>query len=611
MDPKLLKIVQDGDTQALWQLLRTGALMNLSQEDRAELPRRIAAEGNVEMLRLHASQSHAIAWEPDEKGRDVLHYAALSGDAKTVAFAVNVLGFDPLRGDRRGYTALDLAKSTEAGEWLKKHLGFSTCDCYRNPVRRGFYPDPSVVRVGEDYYMVNSTFVQFPCLPISHSRDLIHWETIGHAITNLDWSGLKGLPGGHGYWAADISYHQGRYWIIATLRRDTEPLRLQMITSAAKPEGPYDKPKFLDIDGIDPSLFTDVDGKRYVVINPGAQIAQISQTGELLSKPEMIYYGSARVKTEGPHLLWRDGWYYLFEAEGGTGPGHTETVARSRSLRGPYEPCPYNPILGAVEKEAPIRRSGHGKPFMTADDRWMMLYLCGRDVDGMTMLGRETALDPMTWTPDGWPIVNGRRGPSCLQKRPLPSVYPQQKESYPWMEFIAPRTDPASFACVMEDGWRLKAGKMPDSTDETSLLLRRQSERSFVQEVTVDVSALNGIAGLCGYYDENSFYVFGLENTPEGLRLMIYEQVGTKRQAMVLAHWTDRKATLRVEANGAKRTLLYLRHGEYQPVKALDAAYLSDEGIRMGKRFTGATLGAAAIGTGEALFKRYLETMIP
>lgn len=612
MDQKLEKVIRDGDLKTLAAMLRSGEMMSLNNQERAELPRRIAATGNLQMLSLLASRSHAIAWEADELGRDVMHYAAQSGNEEITAYAVETLGMDPLRGDCMGMTALDLAKGTKAGNWLENHLGFTADDCYRNPVRRGFYPDPSVVRIGEDYYMVNSTFVQFPCIPVSHSRDLVNWKTIGHAITNLEWSGISGLPGGHGYWAPDISYYKGRFWIIATLRRNTEPFRLQMITSSERPEGPYDEPVFLDIDGIDPSLFTDVDGRRYVVINPGAQIAEIDDARNLISGPEMIYYGSSRVKTEGPHLLYKDGWYYLFEAEGGTGPGHTETVARSRNLKGPYTPCPYNPILGTREANAPIRRSGHGKPFSTPDGRWFMLYLCGRDVNGVTMLGRETALDPMRWTPDGWPIVNERRGPSCLQKRPLPEC-PVQSDPFDWLDFISPRTDPASFAKAIPNGWELRAGGNPSGVAQTSLLLRRQAEKRFVQQVKVDSSALaaNSYAGLAGYYDENSYYLFGIEKTESGCWLSVVEQIGKEENKCRLIEWTAETTVLRVEADGCERKLFCENDGVMKQLAVLNAVYLSDEGLKMGKRFTGATLGMAAVGCGTASFTAYQETMEP
>ena len=602
---ELVALLHMETADELRRQVRDGNLSNLAPDEKGAFPREAARLGRLDMLRALCEQSHVIALECDGDGRDVLHHAALSGNAELAAYVVDVLGFDPLRGDKNGVTALDIAREcghADALAVLEKRAGFPLENAYRNPVRRGFYPDPSVLRVGDDYYLVNSTFVQFPCLPISHSKDLVHWHTIGHAIEKLEWSGIEGLPGGHGYWAPDISYYKGRFWVIATLRRDTAPFRLQMITSAEKPEGPYDEPHFLDINGIDPSLFTDDDGRRYVVINPGAQIVEIDEKGYMIGEPRMIYFGSARVKTEGPHILKKDGWYYLFQAEGGTGAGHMETVARSRSLYGPYQPCPHNPILGRKEMEAPIRRSGHGKPLQLADGRWYMTYLCGRDVDGCTMLGRETALDPMTWTADGWPMVNGLKGPSCLQQMPLPA-HEWQDEPIREADFIAPRSDWRTYVKPTENGWIMTAGSDPNTIGPVSLLMRRQREKLFAQSVEADVSAMTqGMAGLCGYYDENSFYLFGLNTDGQ---IVLEEQIGTERKTTVLREHAGAKAKLRITASGAKRALWL----EEERLCEIDAAYLSDEGLRMGKRFTGATLGMAAVGSGEAVFTRYEETM--
>ena len=511
MTEELQKLLAYGSADEIRQLVKDGTLSDLNPEEKAFVPRMAAKLGRLDVLQVFCQQSHVITLENDAQGRTLLHYAAMSGDPELIAYTVEKLGYDPLEGDCSGETPLDAARRlgwAQAVEKLEEYAQIALENTYRNPVRRGFYPDPSVVRVGDDFYMVNSTFVQFPCIPVSHSRDLVHWHTIGHAIETLEWSGIEGLPGGHGYWAPDISYYKGRFWIIATLRRDTAPFRLQMITSSERPEGPYDKPHFLDINGIDPSIFTDADGRRYVVINPGAQIVEIDDRGHMIGEPEMLYYGSARVKTEGPHLLRKDGWYYLFQAEGGTGQEHMETVARSRSLRGRYEPCPHNPILGRKKHNAAIRRSGHGKPVQLADGSWYMVYLCGRDTEGKTMLGRETALDPMQWTADGWPMVNGLKGPSCLQRMPLPAA-PWHDEPIRREDFISPRGDIRAFASQTDDGWRVTAGADPNGIHPTGLLLRRQAERSFEQMVSVDASGMRaGLTGLAGYYDENSFFLY-------------------------------------------------------------------------------------------------------
>ncbi|MBQ3705236.1 MAG: family 43 glycosylhydrolase [Clostridia bacterium] len=608
MNPEeLLNLVQSGDLTGLDALAECNGLESVPPDVKNLLTRTAARAGQSAVLRHLFEHLHLYGTDPDGQGRTVLHFAAMSGDRETLRFALDVLGFDPLAGDARGKTALDYAAEAprpEAYAFLTERLGFSPEDCYRNPVLRGFHPDPSVVRVEEDYYLVNSSFVFFPGLPVFHSWDLVSWELVGHAVENLEASGLADLPGGFGYWAPDISYFQGRFWVVATLRRNTPPYRLQMITSAADPRGPWDAPRFLPLDGIDPSLFTDDDGRRYILLNPGAILAEISGDGELISRPEMIYFGSARIKPEGPHLLKKDGWYYLFLAEGGTGEGHMETVLRSKNLKGPYEDCPFNPILSRKNPLSPIQRSGHGKPVSTPDGRWYMVYLCSRPVDGKTVMGRETALDPLLWTKDGWPMVNGLKGPSCLQKRPEPERTSGCGDNAEW---IAPRRDPLSFAQIGDSRIILQCGGDPARIGPCSLLLRRQTEADFTQTVHVDMreAEAGDLAGITGYYDERSFFLFGLEKTGTGCILRLIEQIGDSRREKTFSRVPSPEAALLVRTEGLLRTLCVQEEDEIHPIASLRTEYLCDEGVTGGKRFTGALCGLAAVGRGRASFRGF------
>lgn len=603
----VLALVRRGDCAAIDRLYDEGGLNDLENEEKNLLAREAAKAGQAQMLRHLFEHHHLYGTDDDRQGRTLLHFAAQSGDAETIAFARNVLGYDALTADASGLTALDYAARAprrEGEKWLKDALGFGLADCYRNPVLRGFHPDPSLVRVGADYYMVSSTFAFFPGLPISHSRDLIHWEVIGHAVENLEWSGLEGLPGGYGYWAPDISYYHGKFWVVATLRRNSSPVRLQMLTWARDPRGPWSKPKFLPLDGIDPSLFADDDGRRYILLNPGAILAEINEEGDLISDPEMIYFGSTRVKSEGPHLLKKDGWYYLFLAEGGTGAGHCETVARARNLRGPYQRCPWNPILGRVNAHCPLGRSGHGKPVSTPDGRWYMAYLCGRQVEGETVMGRETALDPMTWSADGWPMVNELRGPSVVQRCPLGVSSPCRNR-----EWISPRSNPADFA-VWEgnSAGAPRCSGDPAALERCSVLVRRQTEPNFFQSVTVDAqfTAPGSVSGIIGYYDERSFFLLGITPSSE---IFLIEQAGDQRRQKMLDHADVPRVRLRVEGQGLTRTLMRQTENGWMSLAVIRAAYLADGGVKGAKRFTGATLGLAALGSGTAAFTDYEDEM--
>ena len=247
-------------------------------------------------------------------------------------------------------------------------------DMYNNPVQRGFFPDPSVVRVGDDYYMANSTFQYFPAIAISHSKDMIHWHVIGHAITDSEELDLRDIKDSHGIWAPDINYVDGKFIIMATLRlngdgkRDNNVLRRQLVVTSDKPQGPYSKPAWLEVDNIDPSLFVDDDGKKYLLISPGINLLPLSDdctkvTGESVC----VWPGTGERCPEGPHIFKKGEYYYAMLAEGGTGYGHGINVARSKNLYGPYEESPYNPVLRQFNPDAPIQRTGHGNIIETQD----------------------------------------------------------------------------------------------------------------------------------------------------------------------------------------------------------------------------------------------------
>ena len=594
----------DRETMRRWLL--EGKAAAISETEKAEWARMAAVQGKADMLRLLCERCHGMSYAPDLQGRTLLHFAAQSGDAETMRYVSETLGYDATEGDHEGITPLDLAKGkgADALHALETLSDMHLMDCYRNPVVRGFRPDPSILRTGEEYWLFHSSFVMVPALPISHSRDLIHWETVGHVFDDPETAGLTGLPGGYGYWAPDISFFQGRFWVVATLRRNTAPFRVQMITSAPDPHGPWETPHFLPVDGIDPSLFEDDDGKRYLVINPGVQIAQISDAGELLEEPHMIYLGSNRKKCEGPHLFKKDGWYYIIEAEGGTGSGHMITCARSRALHGPYVSCPFNPILGAKREDAFIGRSGHGKPVQLPDGRWAIVYLCSRRVEGKSLLGRETALDPLTWTADGWPMVNGLKGPSCLQNNPLPAAL--LVETAPW---VCPRADLRQFAAVEENGIRLLGGLGLEQTEGAHLLLHRQSETAIRQKAIVDISGMqpDGMAGLTGYYDENSWYILAMRRLGTGSEIVLIEHIGNDRRETPLGSISGNRTTLSICGDGLVREAACDDTGK---TALFRIDYLTDEGLKMGKRFTGAMLGLVAVGSGEGRFEEYEEEMI-
>lgn len=582
-----------------------------------------AGTGNFAIVKYIVEYSRASMNVTDKKHRNILHYAVLSGNLELVRYLVERVGMSPVSGDCDLVTPYDIAHDCfgDIEAFFEKVTGFSYAEAYRNPIRTGFYPDPSIVRVGDDYYMVNSSFIFFPCIPVSHSRDLIHWRIIGYAITNPEWAHLDELEGGRGYWAPDISYYKGRFYICATYRlNDTGTIyRKQMVVSSDRPEGPYSEPVFLDEDGIDPSIFTDDDGKRYMLLNRGARIFEISENADRQIGPAaLLFYGDQKRAPEGPHLLKKDGYYYLFEAEGGTGPGHRITVSRSRELFGVYEPCPYNPIMRQKDETAPIQRCGHGKPVQTPDG-WYMVYLCGRMVDGAySILGRETALDPITWTADGWPIVNNLKGPSVLQRKPalaggeestnggLDAAEELAENLFGTgdslaLEWVTPRPPEKNGIQVKGGILSLRGSRLPLSdVGARNILLRRQEHFCFTAGVCMQsLPVWDGQeAGLICYYDENTWVSCGLIKEAGALYLQVKEHIGDDDivHGKRLLSAKPQVIKFTVKTRGLERIFYAGMDGGAEEEIAFlnNVYYLCDEGLKRGKRFTGAMLGVFA-----------------
>lgn len=285
---------------------------------------------------------------------------------------------------------------------------------YRNPIIPGFFPDPSICQVGGDYYMVHSTFEYLPALPISHSRDLVHWEIISHCITSPEQMTFPGAPCSGGLFAPSIRYHKGTFYVVCT----NVSLGGNFYITAKDPKGPWSKPILVKQAGIDPSLLFDGDGKVYFTSNGWVKtddhtLAFIQQseidieTGELLTEPKRISYGSGGRCLEGPHLYHIGDWYYLFAAEGGTDLRHMATVFRSKSPWGPFESCPDNPILTARDEDQPqIQATGHVDLVQDCYGKYWMVFLCYRIASSKYHhQGRETSMVPLEWDENGWPYV--------------------------------------------------------------------------------------------------------------------------------------------------------------------------------------------------------------
>lgn len=291
---------------------------------------------------------------------------------------------------------------------------------YTNPVISGFHPDPSVCKVGDDFYLVTSSFEYFPGIPIFHSKDLVNWEQIGHVLTlesQLPLTRQHSHVRSQGIYAPTIRHHNGRFYVITT----NITIMKSFYVWADQADGPWSEPIFIEgWRGYDPSLFFDNDGKVYLTgaSFPGFGTEAIFQveidleTGELVSENQMIWEGTGSSSPEGPHLYKINDWYYLMIAEGGTEFGHMVTIARSRSPYGPFESNPNNPILSNRSSKKQIQATGHADLVQATDGTWWAVFLGIRPVKSTKLhhLGRETNLAPVEWSEEGWPVIgnNGR-----------------------------------------------------------------------------------------------------------------------------------------------------------------------------------------------------------
>ncbi|NGZ74771.1 glycoside hydrolase family 43 protein [Saccharibacillus alkalitolerans] len=285
---------------------------------------------------------------------------------------------------------------------------------YANPILAGCYPDPSITRAGDHYYLVTSSFEYFPGVPTFRSRDLFRWEQIGHVLTRRSQVDLRERASSSGIYASTIRHHAGRFYMITT---DVRGIGNFYVT-AERAEGPWSDPILLPYGNIDPSLFFDDDGRTYVTAQNGADdeshIIQYEidpSDGRVLSEPAVIWRGDGGPWLEGPHLYKIRGRYYLMAASGGTSAEHREIIARSDSPYGPFEDKP-EPILTHRElKKHPVQCLGHADLIQDDSGDWWAVFLGMRPIGGRySPLGRETFLAPVRWTEDGWPDIDNNEG---------------------------------------------------------------------------------------------------------------------------------------------------------------------------------------------------------
>ncbi len=278
---------------------------------------------------------------------------------------------------------------------------------YTNPIIPGFAADPSVCYAEGYYYLVTSTFAFLPGISIYKSKDLINWYQIGNvfdSIEEVDWNNID-INGG--VWAPTIRYYNGEFFVCAAIEKVGN-----LITHTLNPQGEWSKPVWVDIGGVDPSLLFE-DGNAYFCTNdwsdgtPGVWVGIVDPyTGEKKEDFKCVYKGNRGGWLEAPHIYHIEDWYYIFAAEGGTYTGHMEIVARAHDILGPYENCPYNPILtNRNDTSKAVSCTGHGDLVMSVNGRYYMVHLgCRPGTLQISPLGRETFLTAVNFV-DGWPVV--------------------------------------------------------------------------------------------------------------------------------------------------------------------------------------------------------------
>ena len=510
----------------------------------------------------------------------------------------------------------------------------------RNPILPGFNPDPSILRVDDDYYIATSTFEWYPGVQIHHSRDLVHWRLLTRPLTRASQLNMLGDPDSCGIWAPCLTYADGLFWMIYTdvkrygrtsqagasgaSLRDTH----NYLVTSPRIDGEWSDPVYLNSSGFDPSLFHDDDGRKYLVNmqwdhRPGANrfsgivLQEYSAAERKLAGPiHLIFRGTSIGFTEGPHLYKRNGFYYLLTAEGGTGWGHAVTLARSRELSGPYELHPDTYILTSRDRpDIELQRAGHADLVETQHGETYMVHLCGRPIRnrGRCTLGRETAIQRMVWQEDGWLRTDDGGGvprsevaAPALPPHPFPQA-PAREDfdgsslplDFQWLRSPWPGE---LFSLTARPGFlRLYGRETIGSLFRQSLVARRQQSHCYSATTVMEFEPdrFQQMAGLVCYYNGaklHYLYVSFDAELGKHIRVMscLPDQVQSDAFSAAVAIPAGMAVELRVEVDFERLYFAYrVAGGDWLRLPGpLDASILSDEAAAPGTpNFTGAFVG--------------------
>ncbi len=517
----------------------------------------------------------------------------------------------------------------------------------QNPVLHGFNADPSMVRVGDTYYIANSTFEWFPGVRLHASKDLVHWNLLPSPLSTTTLLDMKGNPSSGGIWAPDLTYADGKFWLVYTDVKITEGAFKDMtnyLTTATDIRGPWTDPIRVNGVGFDASLFHDDDGRKYLVQQTwdhreyhhpfnGITLTEFD-TDTMKLKPQTartIYTGTKVKLVEGPHLYKINGYYYLFAAQGGTVYTHQEVVARSKTLDAlSFESEPDGPFLTNFDTpDLGIQKQGHGALVNTpSGDEWYYASLCGRpwnhenesayDPRGWCTLGRETSIQKVEWDDEGWPRVVGGHGGQMEVDAPKDAILTEApKDGSQHDEFDTPklndewntlRTPFTAEKGSFGDGHLTLIGKNSlASTFDVSMIARRWQAFNFDAETKVkfDPFTYQQMAGLTNFYNEKHWsFVFITWDEKKGHVIEVGENNNgdytsyLKDDAIAIPEGTE-YVWFKVKARKQSYSYEYSFDGQtwHEIPVTLDAAILSDDYVlqNYGGFFTGAFVGLAAV----------------
>ncbi|MFF7446568.1 MULTISPECIES: family 43 glycosylhydrolase [unclassified Streptomyces] len=498
---------------------------------------------------------------------------------------------------------------------------------FTNPVLPGHHPDPSVCRVGEDYYLVTSSFAYFPGLPVFHSRDLVTWTPLGHVVDRPSQVSLTGLDVSDGLWAATVRHHEGTFYVVVTLARGRQG-GVTCLYTAQDPAGPWSDPVRLDAEGIDPSLFFD-DGRCWFTACRDAAEPRVTGPGELwmreldvrrkaLTGPtHILWHGAMRgAWVEAPHVYKRDGVYHLLAAEGGTEHHHAVTAARADTVTGPYSTDPRSPLLthrhrGAAE---PIHNVGHVDLVDTPAGETWAVALGTRPVDGTHTLGRETFLVPVEWTARG-PVFAPDTGRVQLIERVPAGTTGQGRRQGGTVrdDFTAPGLGPewAGLRGPVDDlvaphpgtgGLTIRLSPEPLTSTGTPAFIARRQQHLRMRASTrlgLSASAPGQEAGLAVFQNHHQHATVALTvdtaGAPQVVLTVREAGVATRLAAVPV---TDTEVVLAVDSDDSAYTFLVHDNAAWTTLGSVERPFFSTE--RAGG-FVGVHLGLYGIGdTGEA-----------